>query len=178
LLSLMCFQASRLHARLDDKGNIILLKYQDRTKWYQPLIKKGAFYLELASQASEVSPYHIEAAIASLHAVSPSFEQTDWKSIYDLYEALYRLQPVPIVALNKAIASAYATSKEKALEELLQIKELDNYYIYHTSVGEIYFELQNRKMAKRFYESALRLTSSKQEQQLLKDKISHCEPSQ
>jgi RNA polymerase sigma factor (sigma-70 family) len=175
LLALMCFQASRLQSRLDDKGNIILLKYQDRSKWYKPLIARGKIYLERSVETADVSTYHIEAAIASLHAVAPTFEQTDWKSIYDLYETLYQLQPVPIVALNKAIASGYATSKKKALEELLKIKGLENYYLYHTSVGELYFELQDKKMAKKFYETALHLTNSKQEQQLLKNKISYCE---
>lgn len=175
LLSLMCFQASRLQARLDDKGNIILLKYQDRSKWYQPLIKKGITYLQIATMDSEVSAYHLEAAIASLHAVASSFEKTDWKSIYDLYETLYRLRPEPIVALNKAIASAYAMNKQNALDQLLHIKGLENYYLYHTSIGEIYFELQNKQMAKKFYETALGLTTSKQEQQLLKNKISNCE---
>jgi len=175
LLSLMCLQASRLQARIDDKGNIVLLKYQDRSKWYRPLIKRGTAYLELASKTGEASPYHIEAAIASLHAVAPSFEKTDWRSIYDLYEALYQVQPVPIVALNKAIASAYAVSKEQALEQLLKIKGLEGYYLYHTSIGEIYFELKNKMKAKQSYEIALQLTTSHQEQKLLKKKIDSCE---
>jgi RNA polymerase sigma-70 factor (ECF subfamily) len=175
LMSLMCFQASRLQARLDDKGNIILLKYQDRSKWFKPLIKKGIAYLEIATESFDPSVYHLEAAIASLHAVARSFEQTDWKSIYDLYETLYKMQPAPIVALNKAIASAYAMNKQNALQQLLQIKGLEKYYLYHTSVGEIYFELQNKEMAKKFYETALKLTTSKQEQNLLRDKIRNCE---
>ncbi len=175
LLSLMCFQASRLQARLDDKGNIILLKYQDRNKWYKPLIERGIIYLEIATENSETSSYHIEAAIASLHAAAPSFEQTDWESIYHLYEILYQLRPIPIVALNKAIASAYAVSKENALNELLKIKGLENYYLYHTSVGEIYYELQKKDKAKKFYEKALHLTTSRQEQQLLISKINNCE---
>lgn len=175
LLSLMCFQASRLAARLDDKGNIILLKHQDRSKWYQPLIKKGITYLEIATENFEPSPYHLEAAIASLHAVAPSFDKTDWRSIHDLYETLYKLNPAPVVAMNKAIASAYATDRERALIELLQIKGLENYYLYHTSVGEIYFELEQRDMAKKYYEAALSLTSSTQEQQLLRNKIKICD---
>jgi len=177
LLSLMCFQASRLEARLDDKGNIILLKYQDRNKWYRPLVQRGFEYLEIATATEifETSTYHLEAAIASLHAVAPSFEQTDWKSIYDLYGMLYQLQPAPIVALNKAIASAYAIGRENALNQLLQIKGLENYYLYHTSIGEIYFELQNKNEAKKFYEKALHLTTSRQEQQLLISKIRNCE---
>lgn len=175
LLSLMCFQASRLQARIDDKGNIVLLKYQDRRKWYKPLIERGKAYLELASEMGEASTYHLEAAIASLHAVAPSFEQTDWRSIYHLYESLYEIQPAPIVALNKAIASAYAISKEKALEQLLSIKGLDDYYLYHTSIGEIYFEMEKKAEAKKFYETALHLTASQQEQQLLRKKIRSCE---
>lgn len=174
LLSLMCFQSSRLNARLDDKGNIILLKYQDRSKWYGPLIQKGFDYLDAAAEPFEVSAYHFEAAIASLHAAAPSFEQTDWKSIYHLYEMLYESQPNPVVAMNKAIASAYAVSKQKALEELKEIKGLENYYLYHTSIGEIYYELQNKQEAKKFYEAALQLTTSQQERELLKNKIGSC----
>ncbi len=175
LLSLMCFQSSRLSARLDDKGNIVLLKYQDRNKWYRPLIQKGFDYLDAAAEPFEISAYHLEAAIASLHAASPSFEKTDWKSIYDLYEMLYQLQPNPVVAMNKAIASAYAINKNNALDQLLKIKGLENYYLYHTSIGEIYYELQEKEKARECYEQALHLTSSQQEQELLKAKILRCE---
>jgi len=157
LLALMCFQTSRLQARLDDKGNIILLKYQDRKKWFKPLMQKGFLYMDAATEKFDPSPYHLEAAIASLHASAESFENTDWKGIYQLYEILYRLQPSPIVALNKAIASAYANDKKTALEELQKIKGLENYYIYYTSIGEIYFELGNYELAKKYYEKALSL---------------------
>src|SRR5258708_18743899 len=126
LLSLMCFQASRLQARLDDKGNIILLKFQDRKKWFNPLMEKGFVYLNAATENFDPSPYHLEAAIASLHASAGSFEKTNWKGIHQLYEILYRLQPSPIVALNKAIASAYANDKEDALEQLQKIKGLES----------------------------------------------------
>jgi predicted RNA polymerase sigma factor len=84
------------------------------------------------------------------------------------------LQPVPIVALNKAIASAYAISKENALDQLLQIKGLENYYLYHTSIGEIYYELHDKSNAKKFYERALHLTTSRPQQQLLMSKINNC----
>jgi RNA polymerase sigma-70 factor (ECF subfamily) len=71
LLSLLCLQASRLEARIDDRGNIVLLKYQDRSKWYKALIERGTAYLELASEMGEASPYHLEAAIASLARSGP-----------------------------------------------------------------------------------------------------------
>jgi RNA polymerase sigma factor (sigma-70 family) len=174
LLALMCFQASRLTTRLDDKGNIILLKHQNRKKWNRHLIQKGFDYLDAAAEPFEISPYNIEAAIASLHAASPSFEQTDWRSIYHLYEMLYQLKPNPVVAMNKAIASAYSINKQNALNELQQIKGLEHHHLYYASIGEIYFEMENKEEAKKFYQKALQLTTSGLEQQLLINKISNC----
>jgi RNA polymerase sigma-70 factor (ECF subfamily) len=75
-------------------------------KWSRSLIKKGFDYLEMAAEPFEVSAYHLEAAIASIHAAAASFDETDWNSIYHLYELLYQVQPNPVVALNKGIASA------------------------------------------------------------------------
>ena len=175
LLALFCFQTSRLHARLDDKGNIILLKYQDRNKWFQPLIRRGFFYMDFAvTEPFETSDYHIEAAIASLHASAKTFDETDWKMICFLYGQLYKIQPTPIIALNKAIACGYARNKENALEELKQITGLENYYLYYTSIGELYYELNNKEEAKKYYEKAMKLTTSRQEQQLLINKIQNC----
>jgi RNA polymerase sigma-70 factor (ECF subfamily) len=173
LLALFCFQASRLQARLDDGGNIILLKHQDRRKWHQPLIQKGCFFLEKATK-NEISTYHLEAAIAYLHAIAPSFEATDWKAIHYLYTILAGQNPTPFIALNKAIAASYAVNKQAALEELQQIKGLQNYYLYHTAIGEIYYDLNRKEDAKYYYEKALRLTTSLAEQQLLQEKIKGC----
>jgi RNA polymerase sigma factor (sigma-70 family) len=170
LLALFCFQASRLQARLDDKGHIILLKHQDRSLWYRPLIQKGYTYLDKATQ-EEMSTYHLEAAIAYLHASAQSFEQTDWKAIYYLYSILHRQDPTPIIALNKAIAASYAVDKQTALEQLLQIKGLEKYYLYHTALGELYFEWGRKEEACAYYQKALSLTSSLAEQQLLQEKI-------
>ena len=174
LLSLMCFQSSRLNTRLDDKGNIILLKNQERNKWNRSLIRKGFEYIEAAAEPFEVSTFHLEAGIASIHAASPSFEKTDWKSIYHLYQMLYELQPNPVVAMNKAIASAYAISKEKALEELQQIKGLEKHHLYYASMGEMYFDLHQKENAKKYFEKAYNLTDSQSERQLLLEKISLC----
>jgi RNA polymerase sigma factor (sigma-70 family) len=174
LLALMCFQSSRLTARLDDNNQIILLKYQDRSKWDGDLIQKGLDFLEEAAEPFEISTYHFEAAIASIHAVSPTFEETDWKSIYHLYEMLYQLQPNPVVAMNKAIASSYAISKQKALDELHIIKGLEHHHLYHASIGEIYFDMGNKQKALEYFQKAFGLTPSQAEQQLLLYKISLC----
>ena len=170
----MHFQASRLGARLDDIGNIVLLKNQDRSRWNRTLIRKGFELLEHAAEPFETSNYHFEAAIASLHASAPSFEQTDWKSIYHLYELLYQFKPNPVVALNKAIASAYAISKQQAIIELKEIKGLENHHLYYASLGEVHLELEQKTEARKYFELALQYTSSHSEQLLIRAKIDRC----
>jgi RNA polymerase sigma factor (sigma-70 family) len=174
LLSLFYFQSSRLSCRLDNNGAIILLKHQDRSRWDRSLIRKGFDQLEMAAEPFEVSPYHLEAGIASQHAAAPSFEKTDWKSIYHLYEILYRLQPGPFVALNKAIASAYAVSCKHALDELNLITGMEKHHLYFATIGEIYFEMHQPQKAREHFQKALQLTSSAAEKKLLEDKIAGC----
>jgi RNA polymerase sigma-70 factor (ECF subfamily) len=171
LLALFCFQASRLKARLDDKGHIILLQQQDRTQWYRPLIEKGFQYLEAAAEPFTLSPYHLEAGIASLHASAQSFETTDWRAIYKLYQALAVLQPTPVVLLNKAVAAAYALNPNEALMQLQAIDGLEQFYLYHATIGQMYALLGHKDMALISYQKALYLTTSSPEQQLLKSKI-------
>jgi len=175
LYSLFCFQASRLRARLDDNAHIIILKDQDRSKWDRSLVQTGFDYLELAAEPFEVSPYHLEAAIASIHAASPTFETTDWKSIHHLYELLYQLQPNPVVAMNKAIASAYAVSKQQALEELNQMNGLEHHHLFYATIGEMYLGLDQKPDAKAAFQKAITLTNSQSEKLLLLEKIGLCE---
>lgn len=174
LFSLFCFQSSRLQTRLDDKRHIIILKYQDRNKWNRELIQKGFDHLEMAAEPFEVSTYHLEAAIASVHAAALSFEQTDWQAIYHLYEILYQLQPNPVVAMNKAIASSYAINKQHALDELRQINGLEKNHLYFAALGELYFDMAEYLKAKEYFEKAVHLTTSHSEKQLLAEKINHC----
>lgn len=174
LLALMCLQSSRFSSRVDDKGHIIILKYQDRELWNRELIKRGLDYLDAAAEGNQFSAYHLEAAIASLHAVAPSFEQTDWRAVYHLYDILYTLKPGPVIALNKAIASAYAISKEAALDSLKQIKGLENHYLYYASLGEMYLGTGNKEEARNYFSRAITLTFSKSEQSLLIEKLAAC----
>ena len=171
LLALMCFQSSRLMSRIDDKGNIITLKYQDRKTWNQGLINKGRDYLDRAAEGNGFSVYHLEAAIAGLHASSPSFDETDWKSVYDLYEILYELKPSPVVALNKAIASSYAISRQSALEQLTRIRGLEKHYLYYAALGEVCLELGRAREAREHFERAMTLTTSNTEKLFLQEKI-------
>ncbi|MBP8244666.1 MAG: sigma-70 family RNA polymerase sigma factor [Chitinophagaceae bacterium] len=181
LLSLICFQSSRLGARLDDQGQIILLQYQDRSNWYRPLIKKGFEYLDtsipiedMADPMRSITPYHLEAVIASLHAAAPSFEKTNWLKIHQLYHLLLQYRPGPVVAMNKAISAAYAFGSREALEELLQIRGLEQYYLYHTSLGEMFANNKQFQEARISFEKALRLAPNGRERELVQLKMAAC----
>jgi RNA polymerase sigma factor (sigma-70 family) len=172
LLSLMCLQASRFDSRLDDNGNIVLLNNQDRLTWNQELIRKGLYYLEKSSAGSNLTEYHLEAAIASCHALAKSFNETNWNHIYELYELLLSIKPGTIVEMNKAIALGYATNPQEGLNALVEIKGLDENYLYHTALGDFYSVLGRPTTAIDHYLKARSLTNSKVELELLIKKLS------
>ena len=90
LLALLCFHAARLPGRMDDDGGLIQLEVQDRSKWDRDLIGRGFHFLEKSSMGNELSEYHLEAGIASLHCAAPTYEETEWAKILELYDMLYR----------------------------------------------------------------------------------------
>lgn len=180
LLSLMCFQASRLSARLDDRGNIVLLKYQDRKLWSWPLIQKGFEYLDGAAEPFEESPYHIEAAIASLHAAAPSFEKTNWPRLLSLYDLLLKMNPSPVVSLNRAIVLSMVQGPEAAINDIQNIPGihslLEKHYLFAATLGELYSQLPHHTEACRYFEKAITLTQSPLEKNLLRKKIEDSTP--
>lgn len=175
LLALMCFQASRLDARLANDGSIILLKYQNRELWNRELIVRGQDYLTSAADGEELSEYHLEAAIAACHALAPTFEQTDWPRILSLYQLLSSIKPGPIVELNKAIVAGYAESAQRGIEELKRINGLEDHYLYQTALGDFYLQIDDIQQAKSHYQLALPLTTSSLEKQLIEQKMRLCE---
>jgi RNA polymerase sigma-70 factor (ECF subfamily) len=171
LLALMCFQASRSEARVNDAGTIILLKDQDRSKWNNALIEKGKYYLEHAAEGNEFSEYHIEAAIAGCHTRATSFKETDWEQILQLYTLLSDIKPGPVIELNKAIAIGYARSSAEGLQALKSIEGLEQHYLYHSAMGDFYIDVGNLEEAHVCYQRALSLTSSNTEKELLQRKL-------
>ena len=171
LLALMCFQASREEARLSEDGTVILLQDQDRTKWSQPLIEKGKLYLEQSAEGQEFSEYHIEAAIAGCHSASPSFRETKWNNIIELYAFLLRVKPGPIVELNRAIAIGYGHSPLAGLNALREITGLEGHYLYFAAIGDFYSELGEEENARLNYDKAVTLTMSNTEKKLLQTKL-------
>lgn len=171
LLALMCFQAARFDARLTREGAIILLPDQDRTQWNQPLIQQGRHYLGLSAQGNDLSPYHLEAGIALLYTLAPSFEQTNWKAILSYYDQLYVLKPSPIVLLNRAVALAQLDQPEQALVIVRSLNSLADNQYYHTILGDLYERTQQHTLAKQHYAQAIALTTSQAERALIRQKL-------
>src|SRR4029077_15613220 len=100
LSALMCLNKARLPARLNASGKLNSLLDQDRSLWDQNLVSEGLQLLDLSAKGSELSEYHLEAAIAAVHATGPSMRDTDWAEIVSLYDTLMGIRPTPVVALN------------------------------------------------------------------------------
>jgi RNA polymerase sigma-70 factor (ECF subfamily) len=176
LLALMCLQSSRFASRTGNLGQIILLEDQDRTKWDQPLIKKGLYFLEQSSIGDALSEYHIEASIASVHALAKHFKDTQWDALVNLYEILNKLKPGPMTSLNRAIAIGYAKSPAEGITELKKISSLTNHYLYACALGNFHLLNMDKTQARIQFEKALQKTTSIHEIELLKRNMEKCKP--
>jgi RNA polymerase sigma-70 factor (ECF subfamily) len=174
LMALMCFHSARNKARLSMQGDIILLPVQDRSKWDKELIYLGNEYMNKAAFGDQITNYHLEAAIAYEHCTAKTYDRTNWPRILELYEWLCTITPSPVSEMNKAVAVMQVHGPACALDNLIQISQktrLDNYYLYHSLLGEIYSRLGNSINAKEAYEKAISLTRSETERNMLKAKI-------
>lgn len=175
LLSLMCLQASRFDSRIDENNSIILLEQQDRSKWNRELMQLGYHYLNQSSSGSRVSVYHIESAIAAEHCLAPSFEQTNWQRMLQLYDLLLAQKPLPVVQLNRAVILAQLNRTATAIDSILDIYGihdlLKHHYIYSAVLGNLYTRAGNIIEAKRLLQQAYALTRSHAEKKLLQQKI-------
>jgi RNA polymerase sigma-70 factor (ECF subfamily) len=174
LISLMCLQAARFPARTSEAGMKMLLPDQDRSKWNKPLIKQGMMFLRDSFSGNHLTEYHVEAAIASIHAVAEDFATTNWNELLKLYGTLYEMKPNPMVELNKAIALGYARSPEEGLAALMKIKGLESHYLYLSAIGNFYLMKEEKKSAKKYFSEAMSRTHSSSEIELLKQKIMSC----
>jgi len=174
LLALLCFHGARLAGRVDDDGNLIQLEMQDRSKWSGELMGRGFVALEHSSAGQELSEYHLEAAIASLHCAAATYESTDWPKIVELYDLLYGLRPSPIVALNRAVAIGHARGPEAGLIELTNIPDaarLEHYPFYPAALGEFHLRAGRPSDAAAYYERAIALARSPAEASFFRRKL-------
>ena len=178
LAALMCLDAARLAARVDASGNLISLLDQDRSQWDQELIAEGLKFLELSATGSELTQYHLEAAIASIHACARRTEDTDWKAIVSLYDRLMTIRPSPIVALNRAIAIAQSEGPQRGLEEMCSIADRDRlaaYPFYSAALGELELRRGRHEAAGEHFRAALALARNPMERRFLNRRVNACE---
>jgi len=178
LAALMCLDAARLPARIDASGNLISLFDQNRSQWDQKLIAEGLRFLELSAAGSELTQYHLEAAIASIHACARRTEDTDWGAIVLLYDRLMTIRPSPIVALNRAIAIAQDEGPERGLEEISSIADRDRlaaYPFYSAALGELELRRERYEVAGKHFRTALALARNPMERSFLDRRIGACE---
>ena len=174
LLALMLLNAARLSARLDGQGNILRLQEQDRTRWSRELIVRGLRHLALSAEGDEMSEYHLQAGIAACHCTAEDYPSTDWARIVALYDQMLRLDPSPIIALNRAVALANLRGPAEglaAIEAIQNRQPLDSYYLFHAVRAEFEAQLQCYDAALAHLRKALPLTELKSEHALLSGRL-------
>jgi RNA polymerase sigma-70 factor (ECF subfamily) len=178
LLSLMLLQESRRAARTSPTGELILLENQDRSLWNREQIAEGVALVEKAlgyrGTSRRFGSYTLQAAIAAVHAEAESVAATDWPQIVALYDQLLRIQPSPVVELNRAVAIAMRDGPEAGLRHIdavLEHGELANYYLAHSARADMYRRLGRTAEARSSYEKALALTQQEPERQFLQERI-------
>ncbi|BDI32754.1 RNA polymerase subunit sigma-24 [Capsulimonas corticalis] len=170
LSALMRLHAARLPGRIDHAGELSSLFDQDRSRWDPVLISEGLRLLDLAATGVQISVYHIEAAIASLHATAPSADETDWPHIASLYGVLMTIAPSPVVALNRAIAIAQYAGPERGLDEIHAIASADRlaaYPFYHAALGELEARCGRGEIAREHYEKATKFARNAMERRFI-----------
>jgi RNA polymerase sigma-70 factor (ECF subfamily) len=175
--ALMCLQAARLRAKVDSAGDLYPLADQDRSQWDTRLVAEGLVLLEHSASGDEVTPYHIEAAIAAAHAGAPTLAETDWALIVSLYDRLMDIVPSPVVALNRAIAIGQRDGAERGLAELHAIADrerLSSYPFYPAALGELEKSRGNHAAAFTHFQAALELARNDAERRFLEKRLQSC----
>jgi RNA polymerase sigma-70 factor, ECF subfamily len=170
----MLLQASRRATRMDSNGDLVLLEDQDRSRWDRAMIEEGIALTRAALASREFGGYSIQAAIAALHAEAPRYDDTDWREIVGLYDVLMRIEPSPVVALNRAAALAMRDGAENALplvEALLSDPPLCTYHLAHATRADLCRRIGRTSDARISYERALALAQQPTERRFLEKRI-------
>jgi RNA polymerase sigma-70 factor (ECF subfamily) len=184
LVALMLLHDSRRDARLDDAGDLVILEDQDRSRWDHdqiaealPLVKEALRGGE--TRDSEPGPFALQAAIAAEHCQAARAEDTDWRRIVRLYDLLERLQPSPIVSMNRAVAVAMADGPQPALaliDELAAAGDLDEYHLLHAARADLLRRIGSNQEAAVSYARALALVTNESERRYLERRLREVQP--
>jgi RNA polymerase sigma-70 factor, ECF subfamily len=173
LLALMLLHDARREARTDEKGDLVTLEEQDRSQWNREQIGEA---LPLAQEGLRggPGPYALQAAIGAVHCRAASAEETDWRQIVQLYDALEEMQPSPIVSLNRAVAVAMAEGLEPGLtliDDLANGNDLNEYHLFHAARADLLRRLGSPAEAAKSYRRALELVTHESERRYLERRL-------
>ena len=171
LLALMLLHDSRRDARVDAAGSLVLLEEQDRARWDGARIDEGKRMLERAMALRSPGPYQLQAAIAAVHADATTPADTDWRQIALLYGELARMQPSPVVELNRAVAVAMAAGPQRGLDAIERIEGLDGYHLLHSARADLLLRLERLDEAADAYRRALVLATNGAERAFLERRL-------
>jgi len=174
LLALMLLHESRRAARASPSGDLILLEDQDRSLWNREMIAEGTVLVERALASRRIGPYTLQAAISAVHAEAPGAVATDWAQIVGLYDVLARLEPSPVVELNRAVAVAMRDGPAAGLvlvDAILARGDLADYRLAHAARADFCRRLGRAADAKASYERALALTRQEPERRFLERRL-------
>jgi len=174
LLALMLLHESRRAARTSPSGDLILLEDQDRSRWNREQIAEGLTLVERALSSRRFGPYTLQASIAAVHAEAPEPASTDWTQIVGLYDVLMRVEPSPVVELNRAVAAAMREGPEAGLaliDAILARGDLSDYRLAHAARADMCRRLGRSADARAAYERALTLTEQEPERRFLEGRL-------
>ena len=174
LLALMLLHESRRNARVNEDGDIVLLEDQDRSLWDRNLIEEGSQLLQSSLCTRRIGTYTIQAAISAVHAEAERASETDWSQIVAMYDVLLRIQPSPVVELNRAVAVAMRDTPAEGLQQIeaiLDAGHLRDHYLAHSARGELLRRMGKQEDAIQAFEQALSLAMNAPEQRFLSQKL-------
>ena len=174
LLALMLLHESRRAARSSPSGELVLLADQDRSLWNRDQIAQGSALMQRALSSRRFGPYTLQAAIAAVHAEAPSAAATDWGQIVGLYDVLARVDPSPVVELNRAAAVAMRDGPEHGLaliDAILARGDLADYHLAHSARADLCRRLSRMAEARAAYQRALDLTRQEPERRFLERRL-------
>ncbi len=178
LLALMLLQDARREARLDEAGDLVILEEQDRSRWDHGQIAEALPLVREAFRGA-VGSFALQAAIAAVHCESAHPEDTDWRQIVQLYDLLERVQPSPVVSLNRAVAVAMADGPAPALElveALATTNDLENYHLLHAARADLLRRIGSLDEAAKSYARALELVTNDSERRFLQRRLREVRP--
>lgn len=178
LLALFLLQASRLPARTDADGDLLLLGDQDRALWDGRLIAAGILALGRSARGDELTAFHLQAGIAACHATAPSHAETDWDRILALYDDLAAREPSAVVWLNRAVVVAEVRGAMAGIAEVERLRDLPGmarYHLYQATAAELWRRVGDREAAARSYRTALGLATNEAERRFLARRLDECE---